>query len=57
MKLGKKPARPGAIQLAFAKYAKAKKLPMPADPDNFGHEALETAPWGMLGNADYGDCV
>lgn len=56
MKLGKKPARAGAIKFAFADYADTTKLPMP--PATFGHETLiATGAWGMLGNDNYGDCV
>ena len=55
MKLGKKPARPGAIKLRFRQYANLSRLPTP--PANFGHDALVTQPWGMLGNDQYGCCV
>lgn len=55
MKLGKKPARPGSIRFAFRKYANLSVLPTP--PAEFGHDALVTQPWGMLGNDQYGDCV
>lgn len=54
MKLGKLPARPGAVTFAFANYFDAAKLPTP--PAVFGHEAL-VANYGMLGNDRYGDCV
>lgn len=52
MKLGKRPARPGAIKFALKDYAVA--LPVP--PKTFGHQSLETS-WGMLGNDQYGCCV
>lgn len=55
MKLGKKPAREGAIKLKFRRYANLSVLPTP--PAEFGHDALVTQPWGMLGNDNYGDCV
>jgi hypothetical protein len=55
-KLGKKPARPGAVRLKLASYTNAAALP-PA-PAVFGHDALIGArDWGMLGNDRYGDCV
>lgn len=52
-KLGKTPARPGAVKMLFRSYASAA---LPKPPDEFGHESLITD-WGMLGNADYGDCA
>lgn len=55
-KLGKKPARPGAVRLKFANYANAVALP--PLPAAFGHDTLIGARnWGMLGNDRYGDCV
>ena len=54
MKLGKLPARPGAVKLALADYLDTTTLPKP--PTNIGHENL-VASWGMLGNDQYGDCV
>jgi hypothetical protein len=54
LKLGKKPARAGAIALRFAAYADAAALPTP--PQVFGHEQL-IASWPMLANDRYGDCV
>jgi hypothetical protein len=55
-KLGKKPARPGAIKLALARYANTAALP--PLPAIFGHDALIGAgDWQMLGNDRYGDCV
>ena len=54
-KLGKKPARPGAVKFKLANYLEKLKLPTP--PKVFGHEGLIGANWGMLGNDQYGDCV
>ena len=54
LKLGKKPARPGAVKLKLAKYLVKAKLPTP--PKVFGHQSLIGA-WNMLGNDRYGDCV
>ena len=55
-KLGKKPARPGAVQLKFGSYTNAAALQPP--PAVFGHDALIGArDWGMLANDRYGDCV
>jgi hypothetical protein len=55
LKLGKKPARPGAVKLKLTKYLIKAKLPTP--PKVFGHEALIGSIWGVLGNDNYGDCV
>jgi hypothetical protein len=55
LKLGKTAARPNAITFKMTSYLAATKLPTP--PKKFGHQALVSAPWSMLGNADYGDCV
>jgi len=55
LKLGKTPARPGAMTFKLAKYLEAIKLPTP--PQVFGHQALVGASWQMLGNDKYGDCV
>jgi hypothetical protein len=55
-KLGKKPARAGAITFALARYADAAALP--AVPATFGHDGLIGAKdWLMLANDRYGDCV
>jgi hypothetical protein len=55
-RLGKKPARPGAVRLRFASYVAPAALP--ALPATFGHDAVIGArDWGMLGNDRYGDCV
>lgn len=53
MKLGKTPARPGSIKFKLAKYLTG----LPAFPSKYSHATLETAPWQMLGNDKYGDCV
>jgi hypothetical protein len=53
LKLGKKPARKGAITIKFAAYNKA----VPNPPLAAGHKNLITGDWGMLGNDQYGDCV
>lgn len=52
-KLGKKPARPGAIKFKLADYTTAA---LPKAPSKYGHQSLEKS-WGMLGNDQYGDCV
>jgi hypothetical protein len=55
-KLGKKPARAGAIKLKLSRYADATALP--PVPATFGHDALiGAADWLMLANDRYGDCV
>lgn len=54
-KLGKKPARPGAVRLAMSQVVRADKLPTP--PATFGHDGLvQYAGWGVLGNDRWGDC-
>ena len=55
LKLGKKPARPGAVKFKFANFLLKPKLPTP--PKVFGHEGLIGANWAVLGNDHYGDCV
>ena len=55
LKLGKKPARPGAVKFKFANFLVKPKLPTP--PKVFGHEGLIGANWEVLGNDHYGDCV
>jgi hypothetical protein len=55
LKLGKTPARRGAVTLKFANYLMMPKLPTP--PQIFGHEDLVGSNWQMLGNDNYGDCV
>jgi hypothetical protein len=54
LKLGKLPARPGAVKLKLANYLDTAVLPKP--PSSFGHERM-VGDWGMLGNDQYGDCV
>ena len=55
-KLGKKPARAGAVRFRLASYADASALP--PLPATFGHDVLIGArQWGMLANDRYGDCV
>lgn len=56
MKLGKKPATVDERDLSFAKY-RLVGGELPKHPSRFGHEALVTRPWGMLGNDTVGDCV
>jgi hypothetical protein len=57
LQLGKLPARPNAIKLKFSSYLSGTKA-LSNLPDTFGHEEW-TPPidWGVLGNAEYGDCV
>lgn len=53
-RLGKKPARPGAMKLKLS--AVLAKADWPVVPVNFGgHNRVRD--WGMLGNDKYGDCV
>lgn len=54
LKLGKAPARPGAVTFKFTDFAKLSQMPAP--PTSFGHEQL-VKQWGMLGNDVAGDCV
>ena len=55
-KLGKKPARRGAVRLRLASYTNSAALP--PLPSTFGHEtAIGAHDWGMLANDRYGDCV
>jgi hypothetical protein len=53
-KLGKQPARAGAVKLRFADYADTATLPTP--PASFGHDRL-VGSWGMLLNDRIGDCA
>lgn len=53
-KLGKKPARMGAVKLKAKDYIDLSKLP--ARPPTFDHTGLVKAAPGMLGNDQYGDC-
>lgn len=54
-KLGKTPARQGAIKLKLIDYLDKSALPTP--PATFGHQSLLGADWGMLANDSVGDCV
>ena len=54
-KLGKLPARPGAISLRMADYVDLSRFPTP--PSEFGHDALVNGAWGILGNDKHGNCV
>ena len=54
MKLGKTPARPGAVKLRMRDFATRAVLPTP--PAEFGHENL-VQQWQLLANDKYGDCV
>lgn len=49
MKLGKLPARPGAVKLKFSDYKTLPTYPVSEKPVNLV--------WQMLGNDNYGDCV
>lgn len=53
-KLGKKPARPGAVKMKFGTYFHREALPTP--PLVFGHEKIGRA-WGMFANDIFSDCV
>lgn len=53
-KLGKKPARPGAVRLNFSDFADVNVLKAP--PASFGHERL-VASWHMFLNDRIGDCA
>ena len=54
MKLGKTPARPGAVSLKFADYAAGLKITVPA---MVNHSKFILDGGGVLGNDKYGDCV
>jgi hypothetical protein len=55
-KLGKLPARPGAVKLKLTDYIDKTALLTP--PKTFGHQNLVPSnDWGMLGNDQFGDCV
>lgn len=54
LRLGKKPARPGAMKFALSRYVDLSKLP--PIPERFGHDGL-IQDWGVLGNDRYGCCV
>jgi hypothetical protein len=53
-KLGKLPARPGAVTFKFAAFAVKEQLPTP--PKVFGHQGV-IGDWLMLGNDRWGCCV
>lgn len=53
LKLGKKPARPGAVKLELKQYLPSALPPIPA---TFGHDSL-VSNWGMLANDRFGCCV
>ncbi len=54
LRLGKKPARMGAIKFRLTDYADLSKLPKP--PLKIGHWDIGR-PWGMFANDKYSDCV
>lgn len=54
LKLGKLPARKGAVKLRFGAFFDPRKLPVP--PLRFGHYDVGQ-PWGELANDQYGCCV
>ena len=54
LKLGKLPARPGAVKLKFGDYANTSVLATP--PTSFGHDRL-VGEWGILANDQVGDCA
>lgn len=55
-KLGKAPARKGAVKFALMDYLDITKFPK--IPDTFGHEdVIKNEDWGVLGNDKVGNCV
>jgi hypothetical protein len=54
-KLGKRPARPGAVKLAFETYVSTEALQEP--PPVFGHDSLVNGGFPMLCNDLVGDCA
>lgn len=54
LKLGKAPARPGAVKFKMTDYLVPSELPTP--PAEFGHDVV-VPEWQMLGNDQIGDCV
>lgn len=54
LKLGKRPARPGAVKIKLANYL--DKAVLTAPTGDFGHDGLVTD-WQMLGNDTVGDCA
>ena len=56
LKFGKKPARPGSVELKFSTVFNEDALPTP--PQTFGHEMIVPENnWQMLANDQWGDCV
>jgi hypothetical protein len=55
MKLGKRPARRGAVSFTFRDFFNPDSLPKP--PEVFGHYFLGSGTFGVLGNDQYSDCV
>lgn len=55
LRLGKTPARPDAIKLAYSRYASLPELPTP--PEDFGHYDLVDPQWNMFMNDQLGCCV
>lgn len=53
-RLGKLPARKGAVKFKLSRYLDLSQLPVP--PDEFGHTDLITD-WGVMANDEVGDCV
>jgi len=45
-RLGKRPARAGAVKLKLRDYVNLSRFPMPPDANNFGDEKLVRGPWG-----------
>lgn len=54
LKLGKLPARPGAVSFKFGAFFDQRKLPTP--PPRFGHVDIKR-PWGMFANDERSCCV
>ena len=55
LRLGKLPARKGAVKLLLKNYVDLSRLPTP--PTEFGHEGVVVGAWGMLANDQWGNCV
>ena len=55
-KLGKLPARPGAVKLSLLSYID-KAVVFPTVPSKIGRTNLLPKDLGVLGNAQFGDCV
>lgn len=53
-KLGKTPARPGAVAFKLSTYLKTT---LPTPPSSVSGSKYYPKAWGMLGNDSYGDCV